>query len=215
MDAVAADQDEYYVESETLQAFIAQVKAIIVTSSSPSTAVEALREPFARLLADPSWLPQEFRQRAPQSGMGGGIGQWLLYRSADRSLTLFSLVVPPGSATPVHDHLAWGLVGLYEGAQEERVYRLTRSLGEGHGELELATVRHLRTGDFYPLIPPQDDIHQVMTTSSVPSISLHLLARDVGCIWRHQYEPEHARIRPFRSGYTNVACEDERPPLPT
>ena len=111
MNAVAADQDEYYVESETLQAFIAQVKAIIIRSSSPSRAVEALREPFARLLADPSWLPQEFRQPAPQSGMGGGIGQWLLYRSADRSLTLFSLVVPPGSATPVHDHLAWGWSG--------------------------------------------------------------------------------------------------------
>ena len=29
--------------------------------------------------------------------MGGGIGQWLLFRAADRSLCLFSLVVvPPG-----------------------------------------------------------------------------------------------------------------------
>jgi predicted metal-dependent enzyme (double-stranded beta helix superfamily) len=211
MSSVAADEDEYYVEGETLRTFIAQVKDITVRSSSPLEATQALMEPFARLLADRSWLPLDFRQPAPQSGMGGGIGQWLLYRSADRSLTLFSLVVPPGSATPVHDHLAWGLVGLYEGAQEERVYQLTRSFGEGHGELELSTVRHLQTGDFYPLIPPQDDIHRVMTTSSVPSISLHLLARDVGCIWRHQYEPEHARVQPFRSGYTNVACEDEQP----
>ena len=32
--------------------------------------------------------------------MGGGIGQWLLFRSADRSLCLFSLVVPPGAMTP-------------------------------------------------------------------------------------------------------------------
>jgi hypothetical protein len=28
---------------------------------------------------------------------------------ADGSLSLFSLVVPPGSETPIHDHLAWGL----------------------------------------------------------------------------------------------------------
>jgi predicted metal-dependent enzyme (double-stranded beta helix superfamily) len=48
--------------------------------------------------------------------MGGGIGQWLLYRAGDGSLSLFSLVVPPGSETPIHDHLAWGLVGLYRGA---------------------------------------------------------------------------------------------------
>ena len=32
--------------------------------------------------------------------MGGGIGQWLLFRAGDRSLTLFALVVPGGSATP-------------------------------------------------------------------------------------------------------------------
>jgi predicted metal-dependent enzyme (double-stranded beta helix superfamily) len=48
--------------------------------------------------------------------MGGGIGQWLIFRAADRSLALFALVVPSGAETPVHDHLAWGLVGLYQGA---------------------------------------------------------------------------------------------------
>jgi predicted metal-dependent enzyme (double-stranded beta helix superfamily) len=53
--------------------------------------------------------------------MGGGIGQWLLFRAGDRSLTLFSLIVPPGSETPVHDHLAWGLVGLYRGTQDEEI----------------------------------------------------------------------------------------------
>ena len=26
--------------------------------------------------------------------------------------------MPPGSSTPIHDHLAWGLVGLYRGTQE-------------------------------------------------------------------------------------------------
>ena len=44
-----------------------------------------------------------------------------MFRAADRSLTLFSLVVPPGSRTPVHDHLAWGLVGLYRGTQDEEI----------------------------------------------------------------------------------------------
>ena len=55
--------------------------------------------------------------------MGGGIGQYALYRAEDGSLCLFSLVVPAGAATPVHDHLAWGLVGIYRGRQDETVYR--------------------------------------------------------------------------------------------
>ena len=74
------------------------------------------------LLADPDWLPAEYRADAPESGMGGGIGQWLLFRAEDGSLSLFSLVVPAGSETPIHDHLAWGLVGLYRGTQDEEIY---------------------------------------------------------------------------------------------
>ena len=69
------------------------------------------------------WLPDRYQEPAAESGMGGGIGQWLLFRAADRSLALFSLVVPPGAMTPVHDHLAWGLVGLYKGNQDEEFYR--------------------------------------------------------------------------------------------
>ena len=73
-------------------------------------------------LADPDWLPQRDSVAAPESEMGGGIGQWLIYRALDRSLSLFSLVIPGRSETPIHDHLAWGLVGLYKGNQEEEIY---------------------------------------------------------------------------------------------
>ena len=114
---------------------------------------------FAELLADPDWLPERFQEGDPESGMGGGIGQWLLFRAGDRSLSLFSLVVPSGAQTPVHDHLAWGLVGLYRGTQDEEIYA---ERGDG---LELVESRALAPGDFYALIPPRDDIHRVRTTS--------------------------------------------------
>jgi hypothetical protein len=71
--------------------------------------------------------------------MGGGIGQWLLFRAGDRSLTLFSLVVPPEAQTPVHDHLAWGLVGLYRGTQDERIYAEHGGHAEPAGRRTLTT----------------------------------------------------------------------------
>jgi predicted metal-dependent enzyme (double-stranded beta helix superfamily) len=135
--------------------------------------------------------------------MGGGIGQWLLFRAGDASMSLFSLVVPPAAQTPVHDHLAWGLVGLYRGTQDEEVF--TRA----DGELTLTERRALSPGDFYALIPPQDDIHRVRTTSPMTSVSIHLLTNDTGCIWRHRYEPETGEVAPFRSGYVNVPCEED------
>lgn len=201
--------DEYLVDSPKVRQFVEEVKAILATSPTPAEALRRLREPFGRLLADPDWLPQAYREPCPTGGMGSNIGNWLLYRSADGSLSLFSLVVPPGAATPVHDHLAWGLVGLYAGEQEELVYRVAETVGEGRVRLELAQVNRLKPGDFYELVPPDNDIHTVRTVSAGPSVSIHLLTKDIGCIWRHAYEPETGEVKPFRSGYTNAVCERE------
>jgi 3-mercaptopropionate dioxygenase len=197
------DRDEYLLDTPVVRGFVAAVRESIAAASSAEDACEAIRPRFAELLADPGWLPTRYRASAPESGMGGGIGQWLLFRAADRSLSLFSLVVPSGSETPVHDHLAWGLVGLYQGTQDEEIY------AEHEGVLKLAESRSLRRGDFYALVPPRDDIHRVRTTSRENSISIHLLTNDTGCVWRHTFDPKSGERQPFRSGYVNVACTDE------
>jgi len=195
--------DELVLDTAVVRSFVAGVHAAIGAAASPQAACDAIRPSFAQLLADPEWLPEEFRAAAPDSGMGGGIGQWLLYRAGDGSLSLFSLVVPPRSATPIHDHLAWGLVGLYRGAQDEEIYV------KQDGGLELVERRSLRPGDFYVLIPPRDDIHRVRTTSAETSVSIHLLTNDTGCVWRHSYDHASGAAKPFRSGYVNVPCDDE------
>jgi 3-mercaptopropionate dioxygenase len=200
--------DEYVLDTADVRAFVDDVRESIASASSPEQACDGLRPRFAELLADPDWLPAQYQAAAPESGMGGGIGQWLLYRAEDQSLSLFSLVVPPGSETPIHDHLAWGLVGLYRGEQDEEIY------ARRDGALELVERRSLGPGDFYVLIPPRDDIHRVRTTSPETSVSIHLLTNDTGCVWRHSFDAASGEARPFRSGYVNVDCEDETPRLP-
>jgi predicted metal-dependent enzyme (double-stranded beta helix superfamily) len=192
--------DEYILDTPVVREFVADVRAAIAAAPSPAAACEAIRPRFAELLADPDWLPARYQEGDPESGMGGGIGQWLLFRAQDRSLTLFALVVPPGSQTPVHDHLAWGLVGLYKGTQDEEIFSEA---------VEPVERRALVPGDFYALLPPRDDIHRVKTTSDVTSVSIHLLTNDTGCVWRHAYDPESREATPFRSGYVNVACEED------
>ena len=208
--------DEFVLDTPTVRTFVDEVRAAVSTAADPHAACEAIRPAFTRLLADRDWLPAEYQESAvargsrakapsndsPLNGMGGGIGQWLLFRAGDGSLSLFSLVVPPGAQTPVHDHLAWGLVGLYRGAQDEEVYAF-----EG-ADLRLVERRALTPGDLYTLVPPRDDIHRVRTTSAETSVSIHLLTNDTGCVWRHAYEPETGSVSPFRSGYLNSACEE-------
>jgi 3-mercaptopropionate dioxygenase len=192
--------DEFILDTPTVRTFVAGVHAAIAASESPEDACAVIRPAFASLLADEDWLPPEFQAAAPESGMGGGIGQWLLCRAHDGSLSLFSLVVPAGAETPVHDHLAWGLVGLYRGTQDEEIF------AEENDRLELRERRSLVPGDFYALIPPRDDIHRVRTTSAETSVSIHLLTNDTGCVWRHAFDPDSGVTKPFRSGYVNVAC---------
>jgi predicted metal-dependent enzyme (double-stranded beta helix superfamily) len=83
------------------------------------------------------------------------------------------------------------MVGLYQGEQDEEVY------ARRDGALALVDQRALGPGDFYVLIPPRDDIHRVRTTSNVPSVSIHLLTNDIGCVWRHTYDPETGAESPF------------------
>jgi predicted metal-dependent enzyme (double-stranded beta helix superfamily) len=195
--------DEYLLDTPLVRDFIADVRAAIAGAASPAEACAVIRPRFAALLADSDWLPQGFQEANPDSGMGGGIGQWLLFRAANRSLTLFALVVPPGSATPIHDHLAWGLVGLYRGSQDEEIYAARDGRAEPVGR------RALVTGDFYALLPPRDDIHRVRTTSPEASVSIHLLTNDTGCVWRHAYDERSGAPTPFRSGYVNVLCDED------
>ena len=203
------EADEYVLDTPFVHELVAAVREQIDRSATAADACERIRPVFEQALTHRDWLPGEFKRDVPDSGMGGGIGQWLLFRSADRSLCLFSLVVPPGSMTPIHDHLAWGLIGVYRGVQDETVYRRTDDgLDESKANLEIARQQTVKPGEFYTLLPPLDDIHYVKTVSDAPSVSIHLLANDTACVTRHRFDAASGIVTPFRSGYSNAKCAD-------
>ena len=194
-----------------VRAVIDEAHRIIVALRTDEERVEALLPAFRRLLRADGWLPEDCAAPDEGSRMGGGIGQYALYRAEDGSLCLFSLVIPVGAETPVHDHLAWGIVGVYRGTQDETVYRrLDDGSDPGRAALAVSKRQALIRGECYTLLPPVDDIHFVKTTSDVPSISIHLLANDTACVWRHRFDPAAGTVSPFRSGYVNAPCPPEK-----
>lgn len=200
----------FLIDTPEVRALIAETTRLRAAIADDAARVHALRPAFAALLARDGWLPEACAKPDDTSKMGGGIGQYALYRAEDGSLCLFSLVVPAGAATPVHDHLAWGLVGIYRGRQDETVYRrLDDGADPARAQLEISKRQELGPGEFYTLLPPTDDIHYVRTISDAPSISIHLLANDTACVWRHRFDPASGAVTPFRSGYANAPCPEQ------
>jgi predicted metal-dependent enzyme (double-stranded beta helix superfamily) len=199
----------FLVDAPGIRALIEETARVTAAIDDVQARVEALKPAFAALLAADGWLPEAFARPDERSRMGGGVGQYALYRAEDGSLCLFSLVIPAGAETPIHDHLAWGLVGVYRGRQEETVYeRLDDGHDPGRAELQVAKRQTLGPGEFYALLPPTDDIHFVKTVSDTASVSIHLLANDTACVWRHKFDVATGAITPFRSGYANAPCPD-------
>lgn len=197
----------FLVDTLHVRALIEETHRLTKSIPDHAERVEALKPAFAKLLSAEGWLPDALAQPDDKSRMGDGIGQYALYRAEDGSLCLFSLVVPAGASTPVHDHLAWGVVGVYRGTQHETVYRrLDDGRDPARAHLEVAKEQVLAPGECYALLPPTDDIHDVRTTSETASISIHLLANDTACVWRHRFEPASGVVSAFRSGYANAPC---------
>ena len=199
----------FIVDVPEIRALIDETRRLTAAIRDDAKRVDALRPAFAELLSAEGWLPDAFARPDAASGMGGGIGQYALYRDESGSLCLFSLVVPSGAATPVHDHLAWGLVGVYRGAQLDTTYaRLDDGRDEGRAVLQVTGQQTINAGGFYALLPPAGDIHFVKTVSEAPSVSIHLLANDTACVWRHRFEPSTGEVKAFRSGYSNAPCPE-------
>ena len=200
----------FLVDVPEIRELIAETRRL--TDEMPDTAarVAALKPAFAKLLAATGWLPEEYASPDLSSGMGGGIGQYALYRAEDGSLTLFSLVIPAGAETPVHDHLAWGLIGVYRGRQDETVYRrLDDGASDTVAQLEVSKRQTMETGEFYSLHPAarrhslrEDRVRRAVDLDS-PAGQRHRVRV------APPLRPGGRHGQAFRSGYSNAPCPED------
>lgn len=191
---------------EKLARFVEGVVEVSRMGLAPEESIERIYPDFQRMLDSPDWLADEFKVPIPDK-----FAQYLLHREEDASLSVMAMVVPSGCTTPVHDHLAWGLVGVYQGSQLETVYQREDDASDpDHARLTQVATNVLKVGDITRLVPPEGDIHKIETLDrDQPSISIHILGNDIGCRWRHAFEVEEEKVLDFRSGYVNAPCREE------
>jgi predicted metal-dependent enzyme (double-stranded beta helix superfamily) len=79
-------------------------------------AVRELEPLLRRALGGPGWTDPEFA--AELDGRRG----YEYYRNQDSSLQVYGVLFRQGRPTPVHDHVTWGLIGVYSGEQRTTRY---------------------------------------------------------------------------------------------
>jgi predicted metal-dependent enzyme (double-stranded beta helix superfamily) len=142
-------------------------------SEAGSEAQPAVREIFARAIADPKSVLQAVG--APERG-----GLRTLYRSA--SLTILNIVWSPLMQLVPHEHNMWSLIGIYTGREDNIFWQRqgARLMATGASAISPGTV--------VPL--PHDVIHSVANPTEKLTGAIHIYGGDFFAVSRSEWDPE-------------------------
>ena len=175
--------------------FIDDLEAAVREESDPAAIVARVEPRLRELLKHPDLLTEDQKQVSSD----GQSNASHLYKSPNGNLTVRAVVFPEGKPTPVHDHLTWGMVGVYEGVEREnRYHRIDDGSRAGYAELVHDSVTDYPAGQVTTFVPP-NDIHTVEAVSPVKSVSIHVYGTDIESLDRHRFDLATGQILPFKS----------------
>lgn len=155
-----------------LEGFVYDVERARCQCAAPEPLATVVADRLALLLREPGWLCEEYCQPGDDD-----YRQHLLYAAADGGFSVVSLVWKPGQRTPIHDHVAWCVVGVYEGEETETRYRLYQEAQQRF--LVESGTRSAQPGDTTALVPPAENIHEVRNAGPELAISIHVYGADI------------------------------------
>ncbi|MFD0363561.1 cysteine dioxygenase [Nocardia sp. GCM10030253] len=151
---------------------VCAVREIVRLERPPAEAARLVAGRIEGFLAQPDLLPAEYREGAPDR-----YRQHLVHTEDDGSFSVVALVWQPGQQTPIHDHVAWCVAGVYEGAETERRYELR---GEGVTARLVAADDAINNAGTACGFAPPGDIHLVRNSGTSTVISIHVYGAHIG-----------------------------------
>jgi 3-mercaptopropionate dioxygenase len=192
------------LEGYTLQDFTQDVDRIVRGYPSESEILLHLKPALEKLVGSPGSVPTEaFTPRKDRFAMN------LLQMPDDEAYSIIGGVWHPGQTTPIHDHLTWALIGVYEGEEREALFRRIDD-GSNPKQAKIQQVSERVNKKGHVTVLGRNGIHRVDNISLKPTTSVHIYGRDIGNAERHSYNPLTGEISRFVSGYCNVLRDNDR-----
>ncbi|MEV7193800.1 cysteine dioxygenase family protein [Streptomyces sp. NPDC093510] len=126
---------------------------------------------LASFLGHSDLLTPEQWEADPQS-----YRQHLLHADPDDGFSVVALVWLPGQRTPVHDHVAWCVVGVHHGEEEEEHFRIC---DDEQGTHLVLVARSVNPEGSVTSVQPPGDIHLVHNRTEGKVISVHIYGADL------------------------------------
>ncbi len=181
-----------------LNQFINDMGATIRKYAMESEILQRAKPLLEEMLRNPDSMPQEaFKPRKDRFANN------LIYMPDDKIFSVMGGIWLPGQATPIHDHLTWALIGIYDGEEHESFYRRMDD-GSDPKVAVLKKVNERKNKKGHVTVLGKDGIHRIENVSDKPSLSVHVYGLDIGNTKRHTYDPATGEIGTFLSGYDSV-----------
>jgi 3-mercaptopropionate dioxygenase len=192
------------LEGYTLQDFTQDVDRIVREYPSESEILVHLKPALEKLVSSPGSVPTEaFTPRKDRFAMN------LLQMPEDEAYSIIGGVWHPGQTTPIHDHLTWALIGVYDGEEREALFR-RKDDGSNPRLAKIQQFSERVNKKGHVTVLGHTGIHRVDNISLKPTTSVHIYGRDIGNAERHSYDPVTGEIGRFVSGYCNVLRDTDR-----
>lgn len=188
-----------------LDQFVRDVETTLERRPSVPVTIKEVSSLLSRLMSsDGEWLPRQYRTPIQDS-----YARYMLHRDRTNRFVVLSLVWLPGQSTPIHDHSAWGVMGIMDNALEEVTYeRLDDGSREGYAELRETHGRMVGTGSVSYVLPPYEEVHRIGNPTERATLSVHVYGRDLDEV--NVFDPVTKRVSPMRIKYYNPvssACD--------
>lgn len=178
-----------------LRDFVIEMTRLVEKTNDEPILLEEGKNLLAPLIADDSWLPDEFAQPHPEYYQ-----QYLLHCDPLERFSVVSFVWGPGQITPIHDHTVWGLIGMLRGAELSKKYTLDAAI-------KIVAIEEVRLERqaIAAVSPTIGDVHLVANAlSDQSSISIHVYGGNIGAVRRHVFDMEKGISKDFISGYSSM-----------
>ena len=159
-----------------LDDLIAELDALVASERDPRRIIGRASDSVRRLVAREGALPERFLRATNPSGTTRN----LVHKHPQGRYVVLAVLWPPGYETPVHDHEAWGVSGVHEGAVRVTNYvRTDDGSRAGHASLEEHSSLVAGRGSVTYVLPPAEEIHKIGNPTAERAVTLHVYGRDM------------------------------------